>query len=212
MLHGLVRRTFTMPKFVTHEAIASDLLNLNHCSASGVTLPWQHHLTNTEKVLDLMVRRMETDWTSLKPQMRKAWDPTTLEPYHQKNDSLFFWGYLPTKFFNPKVSSPWLPPTRAQEALQKVCGGYLACVEQFVSMVPSAFANSHLPEIEKTFLDTVVINMVDVSTPNSMVANADKTQVWTQSRIQVWIQVWTHQWSHIWTQVWICWEKTTAPW
>ena len=47
-----------MPKFVTHEAIAANLLNLNHCSAAGVTLPWQHHLTNNEKLLGLLVMRM----------------------------------------------------------------------------------------------------------------------------------------------------------
>ena len=45
----------------------------------------------------------------------------------------------------------------AQEALQKVCGGYLACVEQFESMVPASFVNAHLPEIEKTFLWFTII-------------------------------------------------------
>ena len=109
MLRCLARRTFTMPKFITHEAIASGLLNLNHCSAIGVTLPWQHHLTNNEKILDLIVRRMEADWTALKPQMRKAWGPTTLEPHHQKKESLFFLGGLPPHKFFIDLSIPKFP-------------------------------------------------------------------------------------------------------
>ena len=119
MLHGLVRRTFTMPKFVTHEAIASDLLNLNHCSASGVTLPWQHHLTNTEKVLDLMVRRMETDWTSLKPQMRKAWNPTTLEPYHQKMILCFFGAISQQSSSIPKFPHPGCLPLEPRKLCKR---------------------------------------------------------------------------------------------
>lgn len=45
-------------------------------------------------------------------------------------------------------------PTRLQDTLQKTCGGYLACVEQFTALVPAKFASMYLPEIQKTFLDT----------------------------------------------------------
>jgi hypothetical protein len=148
MLRCLARRTFTMPKFITHEAIASGLLNLNHCSAIGVTLPWQHHLTNNEKILDLIVRRMEADWTALKPQMRKAWGPTTLEPHHQKKESLFFWGgYLLTSFsliclfpsFLTLIAFHWGPGSFAEGVRRipgmcgAICGNGASCFCQHPS-------------------------------------------------------------------------------
>ena len=72
-------RTHTMSRFVTHEAIASNVLNTSHCSASGVTIPWQHHLTNSDRLLELLVSRMESDWTALAPKMRKPWSAASLE-------------------------------------------------------------------------------------------------------------------------------------
>lgn len=147
-----------MPKFVTHEAIAANLLNLNHCSAAGVTLPWQHHLTNNEKLLGLLVMRMERDWTSIAPKNRKAWGVAQLDP-HRNCTIVLVEFELVTDFninvyhvvshFNAKLEPA---AKKTQESLQKVCGGYLACVERFETLVPSAFAGSHLPEIEKTFL------------------------------------------------------------
>lgn len=69
-----------MGKFVTHEAIASNVLNLGCCTARGVTLPWQQYLTNSSELLDLVVERMSSDWLSLTPKMRKAWNGATLDP------------------------------------------------------------------------------------------------------------------------------------
>lgn len=56
-------------------------------------------------------------------------------------------------------------PTRLQDHLQKVSGGFLACVEQFNALVPAKFAASYLPEIEKTFLATYVGNPGFLPTP-----------------------------------------------
>lgn len=83
-----------MNRFVTHEAIASNLLNLNHCSAVGLTMPWQHHLTNTNRLLNLVVKRMEQDWVALPHKARKPWNPTQLEtqshfPYFVS--LMYFW-------------------------------------------------------------------------------------------------------------------------
>lgn len=69
-----------MSKFVTHEGIASNVLNLHCCTAQGVTLPWQQFLTNSDRLLDLMVQRMASDWLALTPKSRKAWNGTTLDP------------------------------------------------------------------------------------------------------------------------------------
>lgn len=63
-----------MPRFVTHEALASNILNIRHCSAQGPTLPWQQFLTNTLELLQLMVARMENDWCASAPRARKAWN------------------------------------------------------------------------------------------------------------------------------------------
>ena len=63
-----------------------------------------------------------------------------------------------------------LPAQPSKESLQKVCGGFLACVEeQFTSMVPAKFAQQHLQEIEKTFLE-VFLNLGDlISEPKNII-------------------------------------------
>ncbi|CAL1138958.1 unnamed protein product [Cladocopium goreaui] len=77
-LTALVRR-FTMPKFITHEPLALELLNTGHQTASGTLQPWTRVLTNTEPLLNLMISRMESDYTALKPQMRKPWTGSSVE-------------------------------------------------------------------------------------------------------------------------------------
>ena len=148
-----------MPKIVTHEAIAANLLNLNHCSAAGPTLPWQHHLTNTEKLLGLLVMRMEKDWTSTAQKTRKAWGVAQLEPHRNFTSVCIDMEHIDCRINVFQVGSCLgianIPKPVAQktgESLQKICGGYLACVERFEAMVPAGFAAAHLPEIEKTFL------------------------------------------------------------
>ena len=42
---------------------------------------------------------------------------------------------------------------RIKAQLQRVCGGYLACLEQFQSLVPQKFAAIALVEINKAFLN-----------------------------------------------------------
>lgn len=69
-----------MSKFMTHESLASNVLNMQFCSAAGVTQPWQQHLTNNDAVLSLVVERMSSDWNALSPKMRKAWNGATLAP------------------------------------------------------------------------------------------------------------------------------------
>lgn len=68
-----------MPRFVTHEALASGLLNKGHCSASGCLLPWKASLTNNENLLLLVMTRMEKDFTSLAVKSRKPWSQKDLE-------------------------------------------------------------------------------------------------------------------------------------
>ena len=70
-----------MNKLVTHEALASKLLNRGHWCAVGITLPWSDQLTNSESLLEMMVNRMESDCTALGPKMRKPWNSTFLDSH-----------------------------------------------------------------------------------------------------------------------------------
>lgn len=75
-------RVHGQPKFVTHEALADNILNLGHSTASGYLLPWKAVLTNTDRVLDLVLVRMETDFVNTTPKMRKAWGSKDLEAHY----------------------------------------------------------------------------------------------------------------------------------
>ena len=48
---------------------------------SGVLLPWKLQLTNTGDILDLMLLRIEKDWVTLTPKMRKPWNSVSLESW-----------------------------------------------------------------------------------------------------------------------------------
>jgi hypothetical protein len=41
--------------------------------------------------------------------------------------------------------------------LQRACGGFLACIDQFQSLVPAKFASQALVEIHKAFLIITII-------------------------------------------------------
>ena len=70
-----------MPKLINQDGLAEGLLNLGHHTATGYLLPWKQHLTNSDGILDLMMVRIESDWVSLAPKMRKPWNATTLESH-----------------------------------------------------------------------------------------------------------------------------------
>ena len=74
-----ILRVHTQPKFVNHDGLAEGLLNHGHCTASGFLLPWKAHLTNSHGLLTTMISRMELDWISTAPKMRKAWNVKDLE-------------------------------------------------------------------------------------------------------------------------------------
>ena len=72
-------RKYTMPRFVTHEAIASGLMNDSHSTANGIFAPWKGILTNNEPVLMVMMTRMEKDWIAVAARSRKAWNLKDLD-------------------------------------------------------------------------------------------------------------------------------------
>ena len=90
-----------MNRFITHEALASNLLNAGHCSGQGITLPWQSFLTNTEKSLELVIQRMESDWCALAPKMRKSWTSSSLDPHL---NLIYFLSRIPSFFCGREVS------------------------------------------------------------------------------------------------------------
>lgn len=72
-------RRFTMPRFLTHEPVASDLFNASFNSATGTLQSWSRFLGNTDQLLGLLIKRLEVDWTSLSPKMRRPWNGKDVE-------------------------------------------------------------------------------------------------------------------------------------
>lgn len=66
-------RLHTMPKFITHEALAGSTFNEGATTGSGTTLAWQEQLVNTPEILSLLVRRMRLDYEGVQPKNRKPW-------------------------------------------------------------------------------------------------------------------------------------------
>ena len=65
-----------MAKFLTHDAIASGLLNRGYNSAdslAGSATIWREALQNRTPVLELLLQRMDGDFKNTHVRMRKCW-------------------------------------------------------------------------------------------------------------------------------------------
>jgi len=64
---------------VNHDGLAEGVLNHGYCTAVGFLQPWKPHLTNSHGLLQLLIARMELDWTATQPKMRKPWNVKDLD-------------------------------------------------------------------------------------------------------------------------------------
>ncbi|CAJ1361676.1 unnamed protein product, partial [Effrenium voratum] len=60
-------------KFLHHEPVAAGVFNLGYSSGVEALLARDPCLQNTPELLDLVCTRLERDWNSLAPKMRRAW-------------------------------------------------------------------------------------------------------------------------------------------
>ncbi|CAL1127223.1 unnamed protein product [Cladocopium goreaui] len=62
-----------------------------------------------------------------------------------------------------------MPRFITHEGLQRICGAYLAAVDRYAELVPAAFYQKTIPEIEKSFLhrhaDADLLNVITTSVP-----------------------------------------------
>ena len=71
-----------MLKVISHEPIASGLLNIGYSSAGTTALKvWDEVLTNTDATLSLLVARLEGDYVALAPKMRKQYKQSDIESW-----------------------------------------------------------------------------------------------------------------------------------
>ena len=70
-----------MGKFITHDAIASGVLNRDFNSATSTQAAWQGELLNSPQVLDLLLDRMGKDWSSLHVKIRKPYTAKDLDAW-----------------------------------------------------------------------------------------------------------------------------------
>ena len=68
-----------MGRFINHDGIADGMLNIDYNGGAGVLASWKGQLQNGPGLLDLMLVRMQSDWTTTAPKMRKPWSKTDLD-------------------------------------------------------------------------------------------------------------------------------------
>ena len=140
-----------MPRFITHEAVP--LLSARHCTATGALLNWKTELTNTEPLLWLVINRMQADWLALPMKSRKPWGMKDIDSFFDLQTNLLTPDKQPLFLGLKRVLASSLEPAlpKTQEALQRNCGGFLCCLDVFLSKVPKDFADKALVEIHKSF-------------------------------------------------------------
>lgn len=68
-----------MNRLLTHDAIANGIFNLSYSGGGGVLQPWDRALTNSVELLDCLVDRMQMDFETASPKLRKPWGLRELE-------------------------------------------------------------------------------------------------------------------------------------
>ena len=85
---NLVGRIYGQPKFVLHDGISAGLFNSKYNGAGTVFSAWERYLGNTQELVNLMLRRMQKDFDSLAPRMRKPFGQAQLDPLFNSEFSL----------------------------------------------------------------------------------------------------------------------------
>lgn len=77
-----------MTRFIYHEPLAVGHFNAGHTTGTGPFSAWQKSLCNNESLLDMLVRRLDADWTSLSQRMRKPWGAREVDAWLQERVEL----------------------------------------------------------------------------------------------------------------------------
>ena len=60
-----------MHRVIQHDALAAGILNFNYTGGTAQYATWKDELSNTDELLKLISERMESDYESINPKMRK---------------------------------------------------------------------------------------------------------------------------------------------
>ena len=80
-INQFVVRIHGQPRFILHDGIAAGIFNVDYRGVAGSLGAWEKHLWNTQETIDLMLRRMRSDFESLAPKMRKPWSQQQLDSF-----------------------------------------------------------------------------------------------------------------------------------
>ena len=69
--HGSLARKYSMHRVIQHDALAAGILNFNYTGGTAQYDTWKDELSNTDELLKLISERMESDYESINPKMRK---------------------------------------------------------------------------------------------------------------------------------------------
>lgn len=75
-----VPRQHSFFRFISHEPLASGLLNTNFNGAGGGLAPWDSQLQNSVTSVNLMVDRLKSDYEGLASKMRRPYGLKEVEP------------------------------------------------------------------------------------------------------------------------------------
>lgn len=68
-----------MQKVVQHDGLAAGILTYNYTGGTGQYAVWKDVLLNSEAVLQIVARRLVSDYENMSPKMRKALKEKDLE-------------------------------------------------------------------------------------------------------------------------------------
>lgn len=140
-----------MQKVVQHDGLAAGILTYNYTGGTGQYAVWKDLLLNSEAVLQIVARRLVSDYENMSPKMRKALKEKDLEA--RLDLALLvcvcvrLWPWQGCCCMSVYVCS--LISNLSKEDLQRVTAAYHACCMEFKNRVPSEYFATEMKRIDR---------------------------------------------------------------
>ena len=151
-------RKHSMHRVIQHDALAAGILNSDYTGGTAQFATWKDELCNNDALLTTISKRLDSDYESLNPKMRKPVALRDLETWINLDQEQHTFCHTCLLISSTANDFSQSSPTSSKELLQRTCAVYFACKAEFKKQVPTAFFQAEIERIEKGILGCAMLS------------------------------------------------------
>ena len=156
-------RKHSMHRVIQHDALAAGILNSDYTGGTAQFATWKDELCNNDALLTTISKRLDSDYKSLNPKMRKPVALRDLETWINLDQEQHTFCHTCLLISSTANDFSQSSPTSSKELLQRTCAVYFACKAEFKKQVPTAFFQAEIERIEKGILGCAMLSWTNLS-------------------------------------------------